>query len=209
VNATAVAAANSITATFSRAVQGVTTATFAIRPAANPTAAPIAGTVTRNGTTNQWILNPTLNLANDTRYTVTLTGGATGIRDATTGTPLVATGAQPLSWSFTTGPAPTVTARTPAVGATGVVRTNNVNATFSEAVNGVSGTTFQLRNAAGALVGAVVTRNGTTNQWILNPNATLAANTRFTVTLTGGAASIRDLAGNPLGNVTWSFTTGP
>jgi hypothetical protein len=54
-----------------------------------------------------------------------------------------------------------------------------------------------------------VSRNGTTNQWILNPNATLAANTKFTVTLTGGAASIRDIAGNPLTTATWTFTTGP
>ena len=43
-----------------------------------------------------------------------------------------------------------------------------------------------------------MTRNGTTNQWILNPNPTLASRTTYTVTLTGGAAAIRDAAGNPL-----------
>jgi hypothetical protein len=55
----------------------------------------------------------------------------------------------------------------------------------------------------------VVSRNGTTNQWILNPGTTLAANTKFTVTLTGGTANIHDTAGNPLTTASWSFTTGP
>jgi hypothetical protein len=159
--------------------------------------------VTRNGTTNQWVLNPNANLANDTRYTVTLTGGTASIRDLA-GAPLVTT-----SWTFTTGPAPTITARTPAVNATAVAVGGNVTVTFSEAVNGVSGTTFRLRNPAGTLIGAVVTRNGTTNQWILNPNANLANDTRYTVTLTGGTASIRDVAGNPLATATWTFLTGP
>ncbi len=193
-------------ATFSEAVNGVTTTTFAIRPTSAPASAPIAGTVTRNGTTNQWILNPNANLAANTSYTVTLTGGAAAIRDLA-GAPLATT-----TWSFTTAAAPvnvapTVIARAPAVNATGVAVANNITATFSEAVNGVSGTTFQLRNPAGALIAAVVSRNGTTNQWILNPNANLAANTTYTVTLTGGAAAIRDLAGAPLVTTTWSFTT--
>ena len=202
VNAVSVAAGANITATFSEAVQGVTTTTFAVRPAATPTAAPIAGTVTQNGTTNQWILNPTANLAADTRYTVTLTGGATAIRDSQ-GAALTTT-----SWSFTTGPAPTLTARSPGVNATAVGRTANVTATFSENVQAVSGTTFTLRNPAGTLITAVVSRNGTTNQWILNPGVTLAANTVYRVNLVGGANGIKDLAGNPLANITWTFTTG-
>jgi len=36
-----------------------------------------------------------------------------------------------------------------------------------------------------------VTRNGTTNQWILNPGVTLAPGTRYPVTLTGAATAIR------------------
>jgi hypothetical protein len=42
-------------------------------------------------------LNPAGSLARTTQFTVTLTGGATAIRDLT-GTPFVTT-----SWSFTTG----------------------------------------------------------------------------------------------------------
>ena len=35
----------------------------------------------------------------------------------------------------------------------------------------------------------MVTRNGTTNQWILNPSASLAAKTVYTVTLIGGTTA--------------------
>jgi hypothetical protein len=101
-----------------------------------------------------------------------------------------------------------VTARTPAAGATGIARANNITATFSEAVQGASGTTVTLTPAAGgAAVGAVVSYNATTRVATLNPNATLAANTRYTVRLAGGATAIRDAAGNPLVTTNWSFTT--
>jgi hypothetical protein len=53
-----------------------------------------------------------------------------------------------------------------------------------------------------------VFRNGTTNQWILDPQQALAAKTRYTVMVTGGGTAIRDLAGNPLSGRTWQFTTG-
>ena len=81
--------------------------------------------------------------------------------------------------------------------------------TFGERVAGVAASTFKLKNTAtGAAVTAVVSRSGTTNRWILNPNATLTANTNFTVTVTGGTTAVRDLAGNPLSTSIWRFTTG-
>jgi hypothetical protein len=134
---------------------------------------------------------------------VTLTGGAAAIRDLA-GAALTTT-----SWSFTTGPAPTVTARTPGVSATGVNRNANVTATFSEAVQGVSGTTVFLRTATGTTnISAVVGYNATTRVVTLNPGVTLTSNTQYRVTLDGGTAAIRDNAGNPLADVTWTFTTG-
>jgi Ca2+-binding RTX toxin-like protein len=208
VNNTGVPLGANVTATFSEAVQGVTGTTFQLRNAAGTLiTAPVP---TRNGTTNQWILNPTNNLAADTLYTVTLTGGAAGIRDLA-GAPLAATTAQPLTWSFTTGPVPTVTARTPAVNATGVSRTANVTATFSEPVQAatVTTTTVRLTNVAtGAQITAVVSYNATTRVATLNPSVTLAANTQHRVNLTGGANGIKDVAGNPMVNLTWTFTTG-
>jgi len=202
-SATSVAVANNITATFSEAVNGVSATTFTVREGTATTGALVAGVVSQNGTTNQWILNPDANLTPDTLYTVRLTGGAAAIRDLA-GNPFAST-----SWTFRTGPAPTLTARTPGVNATGVGRNNNITATFSEPVTGVSATTVTLRNVAtNALETAVVTQNGTTNQWILDPAATLAASTQYRVTLTGGAAAIRDLAGNPFVSTNWTFTTG-
>ncbi|MCW2701077.1 MAG: serine protease [Blastococcus sp.] len=105
--------------------------------------------------------------------------------------------------------APVVSSRTPAANATGVAVASNVAATFGEAVQGVSGTTFTLRNAAGAAVTAGVTYDATTRVATLNPNADLAADTRYTATLTGGASAIRDLAGNPLATTSWTFLAGP
>ncbi len=198
--ATAVATGTNVTATFSAAVQGVTTGTFVLRNAAGST---VPAGVTYNATTRTATLDPAAALAADTRYTATLVGGPSAIRDGA-GTPLAST-----SWSFVTGPAPVLTSYTPGRSATLVRRTNNISVTFSEAVQGVTGTTFTVKNAAtGAVVPAAVFRNGTTNQWILDPQQTLAAKTRYTVTVTGGSAGARDLAGNPFAGSSWQFTTG-
>jgi hypothetical protein len=168
----------------------------------NPAGTAVAATVSYNATTRVATLNPTTNLAADTRYTAALTGGATAIRDLA-GNALAST-----SWTFLTGPRPTVTSRTPASGATGISRTARVTATFSEAVQGVSGTTVRLKNPSGTVVTATVTYNATTRSLTLSPSSTLAASTRYTATLTGGTTGIRDMAGNPMSTSSWSFTTG-
>ncbi|TQJ33931.1 S8 family serine peptidase [Arthrobacter sp. SLBN-122] len=198
--ATAAASGANVAATFSTAVQGVSAGTFVLRNAAGSS---IAATVTYNATTTTATLDPAANLAPDASYTATLTGGTSAVRDAA-GTPLAST-----SWTFTTGPAPTVTSYSPGSNALLVRRSSNISATFSEAVQGVGTTTFTLKNSAtGAVVAASAYRNGTTNQWILDPQEPLAAKTRYTVTLAGGTAGIRDLAGNPLAGRSWQFTTG-
>ena len=199
-NAIAVAVGTNVAATFSTAVQGVGTATFILRNAAGGT---IPAAVSYNATTRTATLDPATSLAVDGTFTATLVGGSTAIRDAA-GTPLAST-----SWTFVTGPAPTVTGTTPRSNATLVRRGNDISATFSEQVEGVNGTTFTLKNAAtGAVVSATVFRNGTTNQWVLDPQTSLAAKTKYTVAVTGGAGGIRDLAGNQLATWTWQFTTG-
>ena len=197
-NATGVSAAADVTATFSEAVTGVSGTTFTLR---NTAGTAVAGTVTYNVLTRVATLNPTANLVADTRYTATLTGGAAAIRDAG-GNPLATT-----SWTFTTGPAPTVTARNIVPNATAVSRATNLTATFSEAVSGTSATTVTLRNATtNALIPGVVSYNALTRVVTLDPSAALAANTRFTVRLMSG---IVDAGGNRLAATTWSFTTGP
>ncbi|MEO8284022.1 MAG: S8 family serine peptidase [Pseudarthrobacter sp.] len=197
---TSVPLGSNVTATFSATVQGVSAATFVLRDAAGTV---IPATVTYNATTMTGTLDPSVTLPTDAKFTATLTGGATAIRD-TSGTPLAST-----SWTFVTGPAPVITSYAPGSNALLVRRNNNITVTFNEAVQGVSAGTFTVKNAAtGAVVPAAVVRNGTTNQWILDPQQALSAKTRYTVTVTGGAAAIRDLAGNQLATKSWQFTTG-
>lgn len=198
-SAIAVPPAKNVTATFSEPVDGVDATTFVLR---NPAGLAVPAVVTHNATTLVATLNPAANLAADTRFTVTLSGGTSAIRDGN-GNPLVT-----ATWGFLTGPAPRVVAVSPSSGALGVRRTAVVAVGFTEAVDGVSATSFTLSTASTGSVTATVVRNGITNQWILDPNELLAETTRYTVTLTGGPAAIRDLAGNPLATTTWSFTTG-
>ena len=107
---------------------------------------------------------------------------------------------------------PTVSASTPVNGATAVSATTTASATFSEALDATTvGTgTFELRDAAGALVAGTVSYNATTRQASFAPAAALAASTTYTATLKGGATDprIKDAAGNALAqSATWSFTT--
>ena len=165
--------------------------------------------MTYDGAARKATLDPTANLSAGTQYTAELT--------ATIGRP-TGTAIAPASWTFTTAgtapsadtTAPTVTARTPATSATGVPVGDNVTATFSEAVQGYSTTTFTLKpgtSSTATSVNTAVTYDAATRTVTLNPSANLAPNTQYTARLTGGTSAVRDMANNPLANVTWSFTT--
>jgi len=197
-NANGIAVPVSPTATFSEAVNGVTTAgNVTLRVGTLATGTLIASVVTYDPTTRVVTINPNASLLPDTRYTVRLAN----ITDVA-GNPLAAAS---TSWTFLTGPAPSVTARTPAAGATGIVRNTTVTATFSEAVVGVTGTSFTVRNPAGTVAAGTVTFNATTRVATFTPSSLRVANTIYTVTLT---SAITDVAGNPLPVTTWTFTTG-
>jgi subtilisin family serine protease len=199
-NSTGAAVAGNVTATFSTAVQGISGSTFTLK---GPGGAVIPAAVTYSASTRTATLNPASTLANDTKYTATLLGGAASVRDAA-GTPLATT-----SWTFTTGPAPVITGMSPRPGASLVRRSSNIGVTFSEAIQGAGTGTISVKNTVtGAKMAATVSRYGTTNQWILNPSASLAAKTSYTVSVTGGPAAVRDLAGNSLTTYSWTFTTG-
>jgi len=105
---------------------------------------------------------------------------------------------------------PTVLNTSPISGASGISTNTNVAVTFSEAMNAstISGSTIQLRDPANALVAATVTYSSATNTATLSPSAALAATSTYTLTVTGGAAGVQDLAGNPLAaSFLSSFTT--
>jgi hypothetical protein len=183
---------------------GFNTSTMVLR---NSAGSQIAATVTYSALNLRARLNPSANLAPGTTYTVTLTGGPTAIRSSA-GVPLTTT-----SWSFTTAPAvaPTVTTTTPAADATNVLRGANILATFSQPVTGVSATTVVLTNATtNAVIPAVLTMNLASTRVTVNPNAALARNTLYRVTLVGGPAAIRAATGGtPLVSHSWTFTSAP
>ena len=91
-----------------------------------------------------------------------------------------------------------------------MLRNSNVTATFSEAITGftVAGTVRIDRVSTGVQVASAIAFNTTTRVLTINPGASLLANTQYRVTITGGTAGVRDLAGNPLTTRTWTFTTG-
>ena len=193
--ARSVSQTGNVTATFSENVTGVSGTTFVLRLGTTV----VPSVVSYNATTRVATLNPNATLAADRIYTATVSG----VRDVA-GNTMTAS-----SWSFTTGPAPTITATSPASGATGVGRNNNVTATFSENITGVSASTVRItRVSTGAVAAAANTFSTTTRVLTINPSSTLVANTQYRVTITGGTGAVRDLAGNPVATRTWVFTTG-
>src|SRR5262249_18354256 len=109
------------------------------------------------------------------------------------------------SWSFTTSvadtTAPTVTARTPASGATSVPIGSNVTATFSEDVQ--SSTISMVLKTGSTTVPALVMYDPTSRTVTLEPSANLAASTTYPATLSG----TQDLSGNSMTSTSWSFST--
>lgn len=184
-----------VSVTFSEGVTGVSRASFALSNAR--TRATVAATVRYDRTARRAVLAPATALSSDTRYVVRLTSS---IKDAA-GNRLT-----PVTWVFTTGPAPVVTRRTPTPGLRAIPRTTNVTASFSERVLGVSSTSVTLVNArTNVRMSAVVTYNPATRVVTLNPTRTLAALTAYRMSLSG---RITDTAGNALRLTTWEFVSG-
>ena len=211
VGATGVAQTANVTVTFSEAMDAATisASTIELRDAAN---ALVAATVSYDAATRTATLDPAPTLAAGVSYTATVRGGTADPRVKDLAGNALQTSA---AWSFTTATAgdttpPTIMARSPAIGATGVSRTANMTVTFSEAMSSatISAITFELRDPANNLVAGAVSYDSTTRVATLNPTPTLAALTTYTVRVIGGAAGVKDVAGNPLAaNVTWTFTT--
>ena len=106
---------------------------------------------------------------------------------------------------------PAVAAVTPASGAVNVPLASAVRATFNEAIDPatVNASTFELRDAANALLPATVTYNASARTATAALASGLLAQTTYTATVKGGVIGVEDLAGNALaGDITWSFTTG-
>src|SRR5664279_1604399 len=106
---------------------------------------------------------------------------------------------------------PTISATSPAAGATGVATTVSPTATFSEALDPttISATTFSLvKTGTTTALAGTVAYNATSHIATLSPTAALAAGTGYTATVKGGTGGVKDLAGNLLvASLSWSFTT--
>ena len=204
--ASSVALGTAVTATFSEAINAatLTTTTVVLR---NPANAVVPAAVSYNAGTRVATLTPSAALTTSTTYTATITGGAAGVKDVA-GNAL----ASSVVWSFATilgdTTPPTVTSATPANGATDVGTTTLVTATFDEpmAAASITTTTFELKNAAGAVVPSAVTYDAAGRTATLTPSAALTPGVTFTATIMGGAGGVRDVAGNvATGHTAWSF----
>nr|WP_253942430.1 DUF4082 domain-containing protein [Nocardioides sp. zg-1230] len=181
-----------VTATFSEPVQAGSVA-LELR---GPGGSLVAGTTSYDAATRTSRLDPTAALTASTTYTATVSGA----RDA------AGNQVDPVSWTFTTEAVdttkPTVTARTPATGATGVATATNVTATFSEAVQAAT-PVVELRGPGGTLVAGSTTYDAASRTVTFDPTATLGTSATYTATVSGA----RDAAGNQMDGVSWSFTT--
>jgi hypothetical protein len=156
----------------------------------------VAGVVTYIGTTATF--NPNSDLKPNTKYTSTITTGATDLA----GNALVS-GARANPWSWTTGAttdiiAPTVTNTNPVNIASNVPVNQQINATFSEEMRQTTIVTANFtvkETVSGIAVQGTVAYAVLGNIATFSPLANLKPDTDYTVTVTNGA---KDLAGNAL-----------
>jgi hypothetical protein len=110
---------------------------------------------------------------------------------------------------FAAAAGPTVTATTPAAGASQVNASAAVAASFNQALDPttLTGSTFYLADPSGNVVAASVSYNASTFTATLTPKAALSPVTTYTATVVGGASGVKNVSGVPMpGNTTWSFT---
>lgn len=215
--ATNVAINTKIGATFSESLDPLTltAANFNVKQGINQ----VPGVVSYSGVNAVFV--PLSNLQPNTVYTVTVKGGSDGVADLA-GNVLVGD----FTWNWTTSAgidttAPTITGTFNANGTTNVPGYVDLGAIFSEGMDPLTITnqTFTLRHGATAVTGTVAYQ-GLSALFIPSsnlsitaafiPSETLLPGTLYTVTVTGGAGGVADLAGNVMvSDYVWSWTTAP
>src|SRR5580700_7681094 len=203
--ATVVPINREITATFSKAMTALTTATFTVSGGGTS----VAGTVNYDATNNTAIFKPMNPLAASTTYTATIAATATD----SAGNPLASNGMAADPWTFTTGTttdttSPTVSAVYPAANNASVLLNQKITVTFSEEMDSstLTATTFTVKQGVSVVAGSV-SYAGTTATF--TPATPLTANSPYNLSITSGA---KDLAGNGVtsGGLSpnpWTFTT--
>ena len=205
--ATAVPLNQTLSATFSKAMNPTTISTSTYQ-LAGPGGAAVAGLVSYATVGNSALFTPASSLAANTLYTATVTNGAKDLENNAL--------ASNFTWTFTTGAAlngavPILASENPAQGATGVFLNQAINATFNEAMNPstITTDTFQLTAPNGAIIPGTVAYDSANFIASFTPSSALTANTAYVATLSNGVTSQSNVplgsggASNP-----WTFTTG-
>ncbi len=200
-DATDVPTNNSVTASFSEAMNDVSidTVSFTVNGAGE---AALVGSVSLDAASNTAIFNPNSDLTPSTVYTATITTAAESTTGKTLGSKKV--------WTFTSGPVaetipPTVVTTYPADLAGDFSLNRNITATFDESLDPstVKASSFTLTDG-GTPVPGIVSYNDNGMVASFNPTNVLAAGTTYTATLT---IDVQDLAGNPLAAAkVWTFS---
>ena len=209
--ATNVAFNTKVGATFSEAmdVLTITNVNFSLKEAVS--GVPVMGTISYSGVNALFV--PLANLAPSTRYTVTVKGGASGVKDLA-GNPM----ASDFVISWTTGAAPDISAPT-------VIDTIHPNGAINVPVNTFTGATFSeamdpatmnnvnytlTETVSGIVVPGTVGYAGV--NVIFYPINGLAYSTNYTVRVKGGVTGVKDLAGNAMVNdfvIRWTTGEAP
>jgi len=203
--AISVAINTQVGATFSEAMDPltITSANFSLQHTLSGAA--VAGTLSYAGV--NLVFTPSANLNPATNYTVTVKGGASGVKDLA-GNALAEgnTPAGDYAWAWVTAggadtTAPTVSGTVNENGAINVPTNTRPGATFSEAMDPltITAANFTLQHTlSGAYIAGVVSYTGVSAVFI--PLQNLNLNTNYTVKIKGGANGVKDVAGNTLGS---------
>lgn len=196
-----------ITATFDEemAPESFTLGSFTLA-CALPCVSPVA-TPTYTVGSRIAVFDPPADLENATTYTATLTTTLTDLA----GNPMAAN----YVWTFTTVAAdvipPTVVSTNPTDLNVGICMNKTVFATFSEDMNPatiLANFSVKLTSTNAPVVG-LVAYDVPTKTASFDPTGDFTASVNYTATITGGAAGVEDLAGNPLAvDKVVTFTTG-
>jgi hypothetical protein len=215
--AVAVATNTQVSASFSEAMDAtsINGNSFTVMNTTLGTA--VTGTVSYAAAAMTAVFTPAATLPINTLFTATIASTAKDLAgNRLSGNAAPAPAPSNYTWTFTTGAttdttAPTVTAFSPADGATNVCLRSVVSATFSEAMdpNTLNDVNFRVTTSGAAVLGTVAyDAPSMTASFTPADPAGFAINKTFSVILKGGPSGIRDLAGNPLAaDLNWTFST--
>lgn len=204
------------TVVFSEAMSAssITASTVRLLDSNNVAVAQAAGSPALGADGKTVTITPSANLAYSKIYHVSVTGGASGAKDAS-GKEMASDYNQSPGWTTGAEPdttAPTVSSTSPADGANNVSVAVKPVVTFSEPVAAASATssTILLLDSAGNPVAQAAgspALSADRKQATITPAASLNSKATYKIQVIGGSSGVKDDAGNPLAS-TYTQTNG-